>query len=55
MADVVVVSTPIVRARYEFDEAGEPTLGSLVDRWLAGVGASQRGGAAPGRTADEAC
>jgi predicted GTPase len=46
-ADVVVVATPIdltalihidkpvVRARYEFAEAGEPSLGSLVDAFLA--------------------
>ena len=46
-ADVVVAATPIdlaalvrlekpvVRARYEFADAGEPTLGSVVDRFLA--------------------
>jgi predicted GTPase len=46
-AEVVVVATPIdlarfvriekptVRARYEFADAGEPTLGALVDRFLA--------------------
>ena len=46
-ADVVVVATPIdlkariridkpvVRARYEFADAGEPTLGGLVDAFLA--------------------
>ncbi len=46
-ADVVVVATPldlahlvrvnktVVRARYEFAEAGEPRLGSLVDKFLA--------------------
>jgi predicted GTPase len=46
-ADVVVVATPIdltalihiekpvVRARYEFADAGEPTLGSLIDAFLA--------------------
>lgn len=25
---------PVVRARYNFADAGEPTLGSLIDRWL---------------------
>jgi len=48
-ADVVVAATPldlaaliapdkpVVRARYEFADAGEPTLGSLVDAFLARV------------------
>jgi predicted GTPase len=46
-ADVVVAATPIdlaarlgldipvVRARYDFAEAGEPTLGATVDAFLA--------------------
>jgi predicted GTPase len=46
-ADVVVAATPIdlaalvrldkpvVRARYEYADAGEPTLGAIVDRFLA--------------------
>ena len=46
-ADVVVAATPIdlaalvrldkpvMRARYEFADAGEPTLGAVVDRFLA--------------------
>ena len=34
LARLVVVDVPIVRARYELEDAGEPTLGSLVDRWL---------------------
>jgi len=46
-ADVVVSATPldlarligtdkkVVRARYEFADAGEPTLGSIVDNFLA--------------------
>jgi predicted GTPase len=58
-ADVVVAATPvdlarllatripIVRARYEFEDAGEPTLAAFVDRWLAGAHTSQRGEAAP--------
>ena len=48
-ADVVVSATPldlgalvrldkpVVRARYEYADAGEPTLGSIVDRFLAGL------------------
>ncbi len=62
-ADIVVAATPvdlarllrtnraIVRARYEFEDSGRPTLGSFVDRWLAGVGASQRGELAPPKPA----
>jgi predicted GTPase len=46
-AEVVVVATPIdlgrlvrvakplVRARYEFAEAGEPTLGAVIDAFVA--------------------
>ena len=47
LARLLAASTPIVRARYEFEEAGEPTLAGFVDRWLAGATASQRGEAAP--------
>ena len=25
---------PVVRARYEYADAGEPTLGGIVDQWL---------------------
>ena len=32
---LIAVRTPIVRARYEFAEAGEPSLGALIDDWLA--------------------
>ena len=32
---LIEVDTPIVRARYEFADVGEPSLGALVDRWLA--------------------
>jgi predicted GTPase len=35
LARLLTVVKPIVRARYEFAEAGEPTLGSVVDAWLA--------------------
>ncbi len=34
---LLTVSMPIVRARYEYEEAGEPTLAAIVDRWLAGL------------------
>jgi predicted GTPase len=48
LARLLQVSRPIVRARYEFEDAGgEPTLAGVVDRWLAGVEASQRGEVAP--------
>jgi predicted GTPase len=54
-ADVVVAATPldlaallapekpVVRARYEFADAGEPTLGSLVDAFLARCAADRIG------------
>ena len=32
---LITVETPIIRARYEFVEAGEPTLGTLIDACLA--------------------
>lgn len=35
LASLVPLSKPVVRARYEFADAGEPTLGALVDRFLA--------------------
>jgi predicted GTPase len=31
----MALEKPVVRARYEFEDAGEPTLGSLVDAFLA--------------------
>lgn len=49
-ADVVVVATPfdlgsrvpiekpIVRARYDFADAGDPTLGSVIDAFIARIG-----------------
>ena len=49
LARLLGIGTPIVRARYEFEEAGEPTLAVFVDRWLAGVAQSQRGEIAPVR------
>jgi predicted GTPase len=35
LAALVHAHTPIVRARYDYADAGEPTLGSLVDAFLA--------------------
>ena len=35
LAALIAVDAPVVRARYEFAEAGEPTLGSIVDRFAA--------------------
>jgi predicted GTPase len=32
---LVALDKPVVRARYEFADAGTPTLGALVDRFLA--------------------
>jgi len=35
---LININTPVVRARYEFAEAGEPGLGSLVERFLVARG-----------------
>jgi predicted GTPase len=35
LAALIALSKPVVRARYEFAEAGEPTLGSVVDAFLS--------------------
>jgi predicted GTPase len=35
LAALIALEKPVVRARYEFEDAGEPTLGSLVDAFLA--------------------
>lgn len=35
LAGLISIDKPVVRARYEFADAGEPTLGSLVDTFLA--------------------
>jgi predicted GTPase len=34
-ARLVTVRMPIVRARYEFEDTGDPRLADLIDRWLA--------------------
>ena len=51
---VAPVSQPIVRARYEFEDGGPTMLGGFVDRWLAGVEASQRGETATPASPDPA-
>jgi predicted GTPase len=39
LAALIALEKPVVRARYEFEDAGEPTLLSLVDAFLARGGA----------------
>jgi predicted GTPase len=36
LAALIALEKPVVRARYEFEDAGEPTLGSLVDAFFEG-------------------
>jgi predicted GTPase len=43
------LATPVVRARYEFADAGEPTLGAFVDAFLRGPGGGPLASAAPDR------
>jgi predicted GTPase len=38
------LNKPVVRARYEFADAGEPTLASVVDAFLARPTRDERGG-----------
>lgn len=40
-ARLVRISKPVVRARYEFAEVGEPTLSSIVDELMTGFEASE--------------
>jgi predicted GTPase len=35
LAALIALDKPVVRARYEFADAGNPTLGSLIDRFVA--------------------
>ena len=54
-ADIVVAATPVelgrlihsdkplLRARYDFAEAGEPTLGAVIDDFLAEAGGGRKG------------
>jgi predicted GTPase len=37
LAALIPVGKPVVRARYEYADAGEPTLGEAVDRFFAGI------------------
>ena len=39
LAALIALDKPIVRARYEFADAGEPTLGALVDAFVGRTGA----------------
>lgn len=34
LGHLIQVSKPVIRARYEFAESGEPTLGSVIDDFL---------------------
>jgi predicted GTPase len=43
LAALLALQKPVVRARYEFADAGEPTLGSFVDAFLARRAAGCRG------------
>jgi predicted GTPase len=38
LAGLISINKPVVRARYEFADAGEPTLGSMVDTFVARLG-----------------
>jgi predicted GTPase len=42
LARLVSLDKPIIRARYDFAEASEPGLGSLIDGWLARLPARSR-------------
>jgi predicted GTPase len=37
LAALIAIDKPVVRARYDFADAGEPTLGSVVDAFLARI------------------
>jgi len=43
LAALLALEKPVVRARYEFADAGEPTLGSLVDAFLGRLAADRAG------------
>jgi predicted GTPase len=55
LAPLLGLRTPVVRARYELEDAGHPTLADFVDPWIAGVAASQRGRVAPIPPGGTAC
>ena len=41
LAALITVNKPVVRARYEFADAGEPTLGPVIDSFLRGASADE--------------
>jgi len=43
LAALLALEKPVVRARYEFADAGQPTLGSLVDAFLVRCAAGRAG------------
>jgi predicted GTPase len=43
LAPLLGLRRPVVRARYELEDAGHPTLADIVDPWLAGTGTSGPG------------
>jgi predicted GTPase len=45
IARLIAIDKPVVRARYEFAEAGEPKLEGLIDAFLARLPQRSRGGA----------
>jgi predicted GTPase len=49
LARLVALDKPIVRARYDFAEASEPGLGSLIDDWLARLPTAPRRARIPDR------
>jgi predicted GTPase len=49
LAPLLALRRPVVRARYELQDAGQPTLADFVDRWLAGLGLPPRGTTTEGR------
>jgi predicted GTPase len=42
LAALIQLEKPVIRARYEFAEAGEPTLASIVDSFLARVSTNRK-------------
>jgi predicted GTPase len=37
LAALIAIKVPVVRARYDYADAGEPTLGSVVDAFLTRI------------------
>ncbi len=42
ISSLAALNKPVVRARYEFADAGDPTLGNFVDQWLDAQGLTCR-------------